>query len=280
MMASNLLSRLLPSASDEPHETRPLSAPQRRDSSSTDEHHGMDIDEENLGARFEPQDLEHLLEEASSSQMTTESTAFLPQHHERVLPGINTANRPAAWRQPPVARAPPPDDDDDVPQSLLLEGGPSTPNRTKGRRIDGLPPPVPGPSTRQTRAQWDATRRQQRLHEDRQNATPAQPWVHSVRPGQSTSDPRERALWLWVNQTDLDNFLAEVYEYYVGCGIHSIILRNILMLLQTAFVVGFLTTLTWCIDYSKISNSHKMSEVVVPQCTKQYVKLGWFRTHR
>jgi len=34
-------------------------------------------------------------------------------------------------------------------------------------------------------------------------------------------------------------------------------------------VVGFLTTLTWCIEYSKISHSHKMSEILVPQCTKK-----------
>ena len=271
MMASNLLSRLLPSASDEPYETRPLAPQHRRYSSSTDEHHDMDIDEENLGARFEPQDLEHLLEEAASSQMTTESTAFLAQNNERVPPGINTTNRAAAWRQPPAARAPPleEDDDDDVPQSLLLEGGAATPNPSKGRRIEGLPPPVPGPSTRQTRAQWDATRRQQRLHEDGRNVEAPRTWGQAARPGQAASDPRERALWLWANQTDLDNFLAEVYEYYVGCGISSIILRNIIMLLQTAFVVGFLTTLTWCIEYSKISHSHKMSEILVPQCAKQ-----------
>ncbi|KAF2687768.1 autophagy-related protein 9 [Lentithecium fluviatile CBS 122367] len=268
-MASNLLSRLLPSASDGPYETRPLHSHERRYSSSTDEHHDMDIDEENLGARFEPQDLEHLLEEAASSQMTTESTAFLPQNNERVPPGINTTDRAAAWRQPPAARALPPDDDDDVPQSLLLEGGPPTPSGSKGRRVEGLPPPVPGPSTRQARAQWDATRRQQRLHEDRQDDYPARGWGPAGRPGQSTSDPRTRALWLWANQTDLDNFLAEVYEYYVGCGIYSMVLRKVLMLLQTAFVVGFLTTLTWCIEYSKISHSHKMSEVLVPQCTKQ-----------
>jgi autophagy-related protein 9 len=274
MMASNLLSRLLPSASDEPFETRPLAMQPRRYSSSTDEHHDMDIDEENLGARFEPQDLEHLLEEAASSHITTESTAFLAHHNERAPPGINTASRGAAWRQPPAGRAPPlddDDDDDDVPQSLMLEeGGAATPNPTKGGRGGGLPPPVPGPSTHHARAQWDATRRQQRLHEDGRRDTRARTWAQGARLGQTAGDPREKALWLWANQTDLDNFLAEVYDYYVGCGISSIVLRNILMLLQTAFVVAFLTTLTWCIEYSKISHSHKLSEILVPQCTKRY----------
>lgn len=270
MMASNLLSRLLPSASDEPYETHPSSRAERRPSSSSDEHHAMDIDEENLEARFEAQDLEHLLADASSSQMTAESTAFLPQHNERAPPGINTA-KAGPWRQPPAARIPAPDDDDDVPQSLLLEGGRDAPISSRQARVDGLPPPVPGPSTRQARAQWEATRRQQRLHDDGQNTGPARAWGHAPRPGQSTTDPRERALWLWVNVTDLDTFLAELYDYYIGCGIWSIILRRVLMLLQTAFVVGFLGFLNWCIDYSKISQNHKLSEVLVPKCFARYV---------
>lgn len=40
---------------------------------------------------------------------------------------------------------------------------------------------------------------------------------------------------------------------------------------QTGFVVAFITFLGWCIDYSKISHSHKMSEVIVAKCTKKLV---------
>ena len=258
MMASNLLSKLLPSASDEPYEHEPLVPHHRRDSTSTEERHEMDIDEENFGARFEEQDLAHLLEEASSSQMTTESRAVSPDAKRNAPPGINTANRIPAWRQPSPARAAPLDDDDDVPQSLLLEGG-HEPGPSSNKRNEGLPMPVPGPSTRQTRAQWDATRTQQRL------------WGHTSRPGHFTADPREKALWLWVNQTDLDNYMTEVYDYYVGCGIYSILLRRVLTLLQTAFVVGFMTFLGWCIDYSKLSQSNKMSQVLVPKCAARLV---------
>ncbi|KAF2640020.1 autophagy protein-like protein Apg9 [Massarina eburnea CBS 473.64] len=261
-MASNLLSRLLPTASDEAQATRPLNAPPRRSSSSTD---GMDIDEENLGARFEPQDLDHLLAEASSSQMTSESTAFLPANNERAPPGINTANRAMAWRQPP-AQVQPLDDDDDVPQSLLLEGGMDSPNAPRQQRAGGLPPPVPGPSTRQTRAQWETTRQRQRLHEEARRAAPPRTWGGAGRPGQFVVEPREKALWYWVNQTDLDAFLNEAYQYYKGCGIWSIILRNVLLLVQTAFVIGFLTFLGWCIDYSKLKGSHKMDDILVDKC--------------
>lgn len=259
-MASNLLSRLLPSASDDPFETEPLHAEHRRPSAATDERPEIDIDEENFGARFEEQDLAHLLEEASSSQMTTESRAVSPDAKR------NAPSRTPAWRQPATARPLPLDDDDDVPQSLLLEGGLDAGLSTQ--RTEGLPMPVPGPTTRQTRAQWDATRTQQRLHNDGRPSAPSRAWGHTGRPGHFAADPKEKALWMWVNQTDLDTYMREVYEYYVGHGIYSILLRRALTLAQSAFVVGFVTFLGWCIDYSKLPDSNKMSQVIVPKCTK------------
>jgi autophagy-related protein 9 len=98
---------------------------------------------------------------------------------------------------------------------------------------------------------------------------PIRGWGGLGRGRQFTADPKEKALWLWVNQTDLDTYMREVYEYYVGCGIYSILLRRTLSLLQSAFVVGFMTFLGWCIDYSKLSGSNRMSQVLVPKCTKE-----------
>ncbi|KAF2195237.1 autophagy protein-like protein Apg9 [Zopfia rhizophila CBS 207.26] len=274
MMASNILSKLLPSAaSDEPFDFDDLNAQNRRGPSQPAEHHDMDIDEENLEARFEAQDLENLLADAASSQITTESTAFLPQNNDRkasAQPSAGATTGPVPWRQPAPPRGTPLDDDDDVPESLLLEGGREAPltNPTQNHPpSEGLPPPVPGPSTRRTRAQWETTRRQQRLHDEGHHATPTPRWGLTNRPGQFTSDPKEKAMWYWVNVQDLDAFLAEVYSYYTGCGIYSIILRRILMLIKSAFVVGFITFLSWCIDYPKVRKSHKMSEVLVPKCT-------------
>ncbi|KAF2853910.1 autophagy protein-like protein Apg9 [Plenodomus tracheiphilus IPT5] len=265
MMASNLLSRLLPSASDDPLEAEALTADRRRHSSSPDDRHEIDIDEENFEARFEEQDLAHLLEEASSSQMTTESRAVSPDTRRNPPRGAN-ASRAPAWRQPTPGRGLPLDDDDDVPQSLLLEGGQNP--GPLGQHTEGLPMPVPGPTTRQTRAQWDATRTQQRLHTEVRGSVPSQPWGHTSRPGHFAADPKEKALWLWVNQTDLDTYMKEVYEYYVGCGIYSILLRRVLTLAQSAFVVGFVTFLGWCIDYPKLTGSTRLSQVIVPKCTK------------
>ena len=76
-MTSNLLSRLLPSASDEPFDHERSPSRDRRSSTTTSDRHEMDIDEENLEAHFEPQDLENLLADASSSQMTTETLGLL-----------------------------------------------------------------------------------------------------------------------------------------------------------------------------------------------------------
>ena len=227
MMASNIFSRLLPSASDETAEGTEHLLGQRRPS-ATDDPHEMDIDEENFDARFEDQDLENLLAHASSSQMTTESTAFNPP---QLSP--TAANRPASWRQPAQPRAAPLYDDDDVPESLLLEGGREGPLSNHDRHpapIGGLPPPVPGPSTRQARAQWETTRRQQRLHNEADEATPTPRWGSAGRIG-FTADPKTRALYRWANVFDLDNFLGEVYNYYNGCGIYSVLLRRILTLL-------------------------------------------------
>ena len=228
-MASNLLSRLLPSASDEPYETAPLN-PQHYNQTPSNRLGEMDIDEENLEARFEAQDLENLLEDAASSQMTTESTAFLPPSNDR-KPNILPSSRPVLWRQPGPSRTVPLDEDDDVPQSLLLEGARDAHRSNQNQHMEGLPPPVPGPSTRQAQAQWEATRMQQRLHDDGQIPTQVPIWGRSNRPGQFTTDPKEKALWLWVNVTDLDTFLSEVYSYYTQCGIYSMLLRQALSLL-------------------------------------------------
>jgi autophagy-related protein 9 len=271
-MASNFLSRLLPNASDEPYGDGRRSPPQQHHRLSSEEHREMDIDEENFEARFEPQDLENLLADATSSQMTTESTAFLPQNNDRKSSAQQAraaASRPSGWRQPSAAA--PFDDDDDVPESLLLEGGrdPPTSRTNQPPLNDGLPPPVPGPSTRQNQAQWDVTRRQQRLHDEGHSPAPVPQWGVPGRSGPYAVEPRDRAFWLWVNVQDLDQFLSDVYGYYAGRGMYSMMLRKVLHLLQMAFVVSFVTFLTWCIDYPRLSQSHKMSEVIVPKCMRK-----------
>ncbi|GAA5902427.1 hypothetical protein JCM6882_002750 [Rhodosporidiobolus microsporus] len=80
---------------------------------------------------------------------------------------------------------------------------------------------------------------------------------------------KERALWRWVNVEDLDGFLQQVYLYYVGKGIWAIGLERVLNLLTVGWVIGFSTFLLGCIDYSRLWDSHHLSEVVIPRCASR-----------
>lgn len=234
-MASNILSRLLPSASDEYDADRPggLSPP------NSPGNHGVDIDEENLGERFQEQDLEHLLADAGGDSRITTGSAAFPREGNVNPPKLGSPLSPRRdFTRPSLARENTDNDDDnDVPESLLLEGGVDTTsdrNRTVPRGSndrDRLPSPVPGPFTRQTRAQWEATRTQQRLHDSKipPKQRPGRTLPRNIR--RPLQDPKEKAMWLWANVQDLDKFFSDVYAYYIGHGIWSITLSRVLRLL-------------------------------------------------
>ena len=237
MMASNILSRLLPAGTDAPSEYESLRHDLPSDTDDSQDH-DMALDEENLDERFHDHDVEALLAEATESQVTTESTAFLPQ-----MAGANqTSSRPESSKMPRWFRGSPPqrgtgwDEDDDVPQSLLLETGrPKPPERGRQRsnaRADPerLPSPVPGPSTRNAKKNWETTRTQQRLYQDSEGQTHAGNYIRALRSGRFISDPKEREMWRWANVNNLDKFLQNVYAYHSGKGIWSIILRRVLSL--------------------------------------------------
>lgn len=121
------------------------------------------------------------------------------------------------------------DADNDVPASLLMEhndGEPSTIPTHNDRPTDQFSPTT----TRKPQPQLDSVRKQQRLYEDdlprRRTATRPAP-VRHIGP----SDGRERALWRWVNTSNLDSFMRDVYDYYEGGGIWCILCSNALWLL-------------------------------------------------
>lgn len=80
---------------------------------------------------------------------------------------------------------------------------------------------------------------------------------------------REKAMWLWANVEDLDEFLPEVYAYYTGKGVVCIVLTRVLNLLTVGFVVGFSTFLFGCVDYSKIKHDGQLSDILVGQCVSK-----------
>ncbi|CAI5758577.1 unnamed protein product [Candida verbasci] len=61
--------------------------------------------------------------------------------------------------------------------------------------------------------------------------------------------PKERALYLWANITNMDEFLVDVYYYYLGRGLVNIVLTKIVDLLIFIFVLNFTIFLRWGINY-------------------------------
>ncbi|KAI9824195.1 MAG: hypothetical protein M1819_000907 [Sarea resinae] len=285
MMASNLLSRLLPSTAGSPSVYETLRQyDQTSDASDVEERAGMVLDEENLGERFHDYDLDDALAEAAESGIETESTAFLGRDTSRQqqrqtknnaggLRGARSNSRPK-WMGY-SRRYEGEEGEDDVPASLLIEGadeGAATMGGNNDNRAHGEPlsiPPMPGPSTRETRAHWEATQAHQRLHQDEQGNRAKGPKVTRGGGGLAIIDPKEKALWMWANVDNLDNFLQDVYEYFLGNGIWCIVLSRALNLLTLGFVVGFTSFLTMCIDYKSVPGSRTMSQILIPQCTKK-----------
>lgn len=242
MMASNILSRLLPSGTDVPSIYEDTTRHDRPTGAPRDGYHvGPGIDEENLGERFQDRDLEDVLADAAHSRITTESTAFLPQTSARRLAARQqyaSRYKPRRARYSPT-RSNSLDEDDDVPESLLLEGrrllgaaAEQAERRHKdSAQTEDLPSPVPGLSTQGANVQWEATRAAQPLHEEGCSEGASQQPAQRIGHYALIVDPKEREMWRWTNVQNLDVFLTDVYAYYRDHGIWSILLSRALNLL-------------------------------------------------
>ena len=230
MMASNILSRFLPPALGTPSVYETLRQhDEPSDQSDVEERAGMMLDEENLGRRFQDHELEEGLFDAAASPATEAAPGLLGGKSRE-------PSRRAGRRQTHYTKSSRRDEadeiDDEVPQSLLIEGdqdallGPIA-----HQQRDTRPPPIVGPASRETRAKWQATQKQQRLHQDAASVRPqARMPTHRGRPA-ATLDPKEMAMWRWANVENLDNFLKDVYDYFLANGIWCILLSRTLNLL-------------------------------------------------
>ena len=232
-MASNIFSRLLPQTGGLPSVYEELR--ERDDSSDAgdiEERAGMaSVDEENL-AHHDFQ-LDPALADAMDSQLDLNTsptrTAAIDRHEKG-------ATRVPRWMRKPHNIVEIDDGDDDVPLSLLIEGGrgdvPLSPIRPSSdaspQGTDSVP--IPGPVTRATRAKWQISQEQQQLH---QVPKAAQAYDNRSSSGKRIHiiDRKEKALWRWTNVENLDNFLKDVYDYFLGNGIWSILLSRALNLL-------------------------------------------------
>lgn len=269
-MASNLFSRFTPPSGTARSFYEELRAHDETGddgdgSRDLEEGNGLNVDEENLRHQFHGLGAEGL--NPGDSRMTVDSATVYGADQ------LGKATREHPVRSGNAGHWFPheEDPDNDVPESLLVEPNEAaTARRTDDERSD-RPSPTRNPHTanRSGRSQmlWDAATAQQRLHrEDGYRRAPAQP--RRSGPAAFAGGRRERALWRWVNTSNLDSFMRDVYDYYEGGGLLCILCANALWLLETLFVAVLLTFLSQCVDYSKVPHSKSLSQVVIPQCTR------------
>lgn len=226
-----MLSRFLPPAIGSPSVYETLRQhDESSDQSDIEERAGMTIDEENLGVGFQDYELEEALADVAASQITAANAGH---SNRKVKEPLRRPARDKTWLQN-SPKIPETDDlDDEVPQSLLIEGdqdGLAAPKQQQQSR-GTVPLPVPGPTNKASRAKWQTTQDQLRLHQD---IRPTQTQRRSsARRTQvfGMIDPKERAMWRWANVANLDNFLKDVYDYFLGNGIWCILMSRVLNLL-------------------------------------------------
>lgn len=261
-MASNLFSRLVP-ASQQRSFYEELRA--RNDDIDIEDHAGFALDEENFNQDFQDDDIDpDTLVEGSRNMSPTDA--------HRPVPGPSKEHGAPAW----ISHGD--DGDNDVPASLLVEhhGTETSRKARKSKRTSkhSMAPPVPGPSTTKTRAQWEAAKTKQRLHQDDVFANNLP--YHRARPrgvaNIMTRTAKQKAEWRWANVVNLDSYMQDVYDYYRGNGLWCILLDRCLHLLEIFFIAVFLTFLTQCVNYALIPNSKTMDQILVPRCTE---KMSW-----
>lgn len=198
---------------------------------------------------YSDHELEDALEDATDSPIESPSTAFLtqiqpqpstvPDEQFRHLEGQRSrTNHKPRWLHPAASHAPDPEDgDDDVPASLLIEGDEADED-LKAR----LPPPpqdlsdpeapAPGPSSRDhVSHRGSAGVSRSPRPSPRRNHWMGRRSGGGQHPALAMVDPKEKAMWRWANVENLDNFLKDVYIYFLGNGIWSILLSRALNLL-------------------------------------------------
>ena len=228
-MASNLLSRLLPPATGSPSVYETLrEQDQTSEPSDVEERAGMALDEENLNTRFQDYELEDALLDTTANQRSPVTKLPRLKEQVRMVPRRSPPNQ--RWSQPSPRPAEADDLDDEVPKSLLIEDGEDAMSiRDRHRRA--IIPPIPGPTTKSLQGKWQATQEQQRLHPE--NSTRLVQGGDNTRRGNTLGmmDLRERAMWRWANVENLDNFLKDVYDYFIGNGVWCILLSRLFYLL-------------------------------------------------
>lgn len=194
----------------------------RQDNIKANKNENSTVDEENLRHDFNYVDAEAVT--MGSSQVTVDASTHIVR------------GKPGRFYKPAAVSGWPDHDEDvenDVPASLLVEPNeqaPKTTTQSIHERQDVVLPHT-GDFDRQTRAQWEAATAQQQLHHDTPRAGTGLLQPRSLMSGLAPGGQREKALWRWVNISNLDSFMRDVYDYYEGGGLLCILCTNALWLL-------------------------------------------------
>lgn len=242
-MTSNILSRFLAPTNSASIYEAIRHDDEESDPSDVEERAGLALDEENLRQPLHDYDVEDAMAHPTDSHITTQSTAMLPQQRFRksagsrfLRTGMNagrSTTRPR-WLHTQVLEAD--EGDDDVPASLLVEGEDDVDiqNPLAPPPKHSLEPDFgePGSSSRVLRDRWDTVQARQPLHTrtSRSTSTQRKP-PRATLPNLALVSRKDKALWRWTNVENLDNFLKDVYIYFLGNGIWCIFLSRILNLL-------------------------------------------------
>ena len=261
-MSSNILSRFLPpTGSPSVYETiRQHDADS--DTSDPEERAGLAL-EGRQSKDYTDGELEEAMADGKMSGSTSPGTEYLtPEQplrssgddHSKAHARRRHSRRPRWMRSSPSAYEGDEGDeeDDDVPASLLVEGHED--NDTQRTNLHPPPPQhrfdaeasVPGPSSEGNRVRWETTKTQQPLHHSNTRKPPAKSWSLGQHPNLAMVDPKEKAMWRWANVENLDNFVRDVYTYFLGNGIWSILLTRALNLL---YVCNTSSSLSIVLEY-------------------------------
>lgn len=242
-MSSNILSRFLP-PTDSPSVYEAIREHDAdSDPSDIEDRAGMAAADTGR-ERFSDGELEDALADGQESRISSPSGALLGERLPLKMAGRHGSPSASRRRGPSRPRwmgqhSPSgyelDDRDEDVPQSLLVEGHDEEDLRSR------LPPPPqsmpshsrtpsPQPSPQARQPRWDRSPAQR--HSDTHAGNPITRWfVAQQHPGLAFIDPKKKAMWRWANVEDLDNFLKDVYVYFLGNGFWSILLSRTLNLL-------------------------------------------------
>lgn len=175
------------------------------------------------------------------------------------------------------------DDDNEsiIPESLMLEGPssrrPQLPNvfsRSAKQLADSIPK---GITFQLPNRDSNAAMSHERVK------SPPKDMRHEklLRTRLGIISPMERSLWIWANVSNLDLFLTEVYDYYMGNGFYCICLKNMLDFLTLMFLISFSSFMGNCIDYEKLTQKEgsSLKDIRIPMCFSKISsgqKFCWF----